>query len=64
MKPRVTLRKALEDPELLGSALAGATWHAWRALVAGSHGEVSAHPSLGAKWDCEQGTQIDGRART
>jgi hypothetical protein len=27
MTPRVTLRKALEDPELLGSALAGPTWH-------------------------------------
>ena len=33
MKPRVTLRKALEDPELLGSALAGPTWHAWRSLL-------------------------------
>ena len=32
MKPRVTLRKVLEDPELLGSALAGPTWHAWRSL--------------------------------
>jgi acetyl-CoA C-acetyltransferase len=30
MKPRVTLRQAIEDLELLGSALAGPTWHAWR----------------------------------
>ena len=39
MKPRVTLRKALEDPELLGSALAGPTWHAWRSLLLAAMGE-------------------------
>ena len=39
MKPRVTLRKALEDPELLGSALAGPTWHAWRSLLIAAMGE-------------------------
>ena len=39
MKPRVTLRKALEDPELLGLALAGSTWHAWRSLLIAAMGE-------------------------
>ena len=39
MTPKVTLRKALEDPELLGSALAGPTWHAWRALLLAAMGE-------------------------
>ena len=36
MKPRVTLRKALEDPELLGSALAEPAWHACRSHLRGS----------------------------
>ena len=39
MNPRVTLRQALEDPELLGSALAGPTWHAWRSLLIAAMGE-------------------------
>ena len=47
MKPRVTLRKALEDPELLGSALAGPTWHAWRALLVAAMGEALTPDELG-----------------
>jgi len=39
MNPRVTLRRALEDPELLGTALAGSTWHAWRAMLLAAMGE-------------------------
>ena len=39
MTPKVTLRKALEDPDLLGSALAGPTWHAWRSLLLAAMGE-------------------------
>ena len=39
MTPKVTLRKAVEDPELLGSALAGPTWHAWRSLLIAAMGE-------------------------
>jgi hypothetical protein len=39
MTPRVTLRQALEDPALLGSALAGSTWHAWRSLSLAAMGE-------------------------
>ena len=39
MTPKVSLRKALEDPDLLGSALAGPTWHAWRSLLLAAMGE-------------------------
>ena len=39
MTPRVTLRRALEDPELLGTALAGPSWHAWRSLLLAAMGE-------------------------
>jgi hypothetical protein len=30
MNQRVTLRKVLEDPALLGEVLGGDTWHTWR----------------------------------
>ena len=40
MTPKVSLRKALEDPELLGSALAGPTWHAWRSLLIAALGDL------------------------
>jgi hypothetical protein len=47
MTPKVTLRKALEDPELLGSALAGPTWHAWRSLLLAGMGEpLNSGPSI------------------
>ena len=39
MKPRVTLRRALEDKELLGSCLGGESWHAWRSLLLAANGE-------------------------
>ena len=39
MTPKVSLRQALEDPDLLGSALAGPTWHAWRSLLLAAMGE-------------------------
>ena len=39
MTPKVSLRKALEDPDLLGSALAGPTWHAWRVILLAAMGE-------------------------
>ena len=37
MIPRITLRKALEDPQPLGGSLGGESWQAWRALLIG-HG--------------------------
>ena len=39
MTPRVTLRKALEDPGLLGSVLDGPSWHTWRSLLIAAMGE-------------------------
>jgi hypothetical protein len=56
MKPRVTLRKALEDPELLGSALAGPSWHAWRSLLLATMGEPLTPDEL------ETFTRFTGRA--
>jgi hypothetical protein len=39
MKAKVSLRRALEDPELLGSVLAGPSWKAWRSLLIAANGE-------------------------
>ena len=39
VKPQISLRAALEDPELLGTALQGHSWHAWRALLLAAVGE-------------------------
>jgi hypothetical protein len=35
----VTFRRALEDPEMLGAAIAGPSSHAWRALLVAAIGE-------------------------
>jgi hypothetical protein len=37
---RVSLRTALEDPQLLGRAIPGDSWKAWRALLLASRGEA------------------------
>ena len=39
MKPSISLRQALTDPALLGNALAGDSWAAWRALLIAAMGE-------------------------
>lgn len=39
MTPRVTMRKALADPALLGSVLKGDSWYGWRVLLIASAGE-------------------------
>ncbi|MEO5772565.1 MAG: hypothetical protein ABIQ32_00420 [Sphingomicrobium sp.] len=39
MTPRVPLRQALSDPALLGRALGGDTWAAWRAILIAAMGE-------------------------
>jgi hypothetical protein len=38
-RPLVSMRQALEDPDLLGGALPGLTWRAWRILLIASRGE-------------------------
>jgi hypothetical protein len=40
MKSTVTIRKALSDPKLLGSVLAGKSWRAWRVLMIAAMGEA------------------------
>jgi hypothetical protein len=37
--PRIRLRKALSDPQLLGGAVKGESWQAWRALLVAAMGE-------------------------
>src|SRR5262245_37292415 len=39
MTPSITLRQALADPQLLGGALAGPSWRAWRTLLIAAMGE-------------------------
>ena len=39
MTPRVTMRRAVSDPALLGTALGGATWAAWRSIMIAAMGE-------------------------
>jgi hypothetical protein len=40
MRPTTALRKALDDPQLLGNTLAGSSWQAWRTLLIACMGEV------------------------
>ncbi|MGE3991152.1 hypothetical protein [Pseudorhodoplanes sp.] len=44
MKPLVTIRKALDDPALLGGILPGDTWRAWRVLLTATMGEKLTTP--------------------
>jgi hypothetical protein len=37
--PKTTLRIALENPQLLGGAIPGDTWHGWRSLLLAAMGE-------------------------
>src|SRR5262249_43696735 len=39
MKPRILLRRALSDPNLLGNALSGDSWLPWRTLLIAAMGE-------------------------
>ena len=39
MKPRIALRKAFADPNLLGNVLHGSTWRPWRILLIAAMGE-------------------------
>ena len=39
MTPRFTMRQALDDPQLLGGVLAGASWQTWRAMLIAAMGE-------------------------
>ena len=39
MIPRVALREALSDPNLLGTAIAGDSWRSWRILLIAAMGD-------------------------
>ena len=39
MKPRISLRRSLQDPNLLGTAIAGDSWRSWRTLLIAAMGE-------------------------
>ena len=39
MIPRVPLREALSDPNLLGTAIGGDSWGSWRTLLIAAMGE-------------------------
>ncbi len=39
MRPKVSMRRALDDPQLLGNAIPGASWLPWRVLLIASMGE-------------------------
>jgi hypothetical protein len=39
MTPKISIRKALQDPELLGSSMSGPSWSAWRTLLFAAMGE-------------------------
>ena len=39
MRPRVSIRKSLQDPSLLGGALPGESWRPWRTLLIAANGE-------------------------
>ena len=39
MKPRISLRQSLQDPNLLGGALSGDSWRPWRTLLIAAMGE-------------------------
>ena len=41
MIPRVALREALSDPNLLGTAIAGDSWRSWRTLLIAAMGEAA-----------------------
>ena len=57
MIPRVALREALSDPNLLGTAIAGDSWASWRTLLIAAMGE-----ELGED-EREIFTKLTGRAR-
>jgi len=57
MKPKISMRRALSDPKLLGHVLQGASWFGWRVLLNAAAGEKLADKER-AKFK-----QLTGRAR-
>jgi hypothetical protein len=40
LAPKITMRRALSDPALLGNVLAGESWRAWRIMLIAMMGEA------------------------
>ena len=57
MKPRISLRQSLQDPNLLGTAIAGDSWRSWRTLLIAAMGEELTEDER------EIFTQLTGRER-
>jgi hypothetical protein len=57
MKPLISMRRALEDPDIMGRAFAGDSWLAWRALAIASNGEELSRRERAAF------TELTGRPR-
>ena len=57
MIPRVALREALSDPNLLGAGIAGDSWRSWRVLLIAAMGEELTEDER------EIFTQLTGRER-
>ncbi|QOF71427.1 hypothetical protein IG197_27395 [Aminobacter sp. SR38] len=61
---RTTIREALNDPKLLGNALPGYSWRAWRILLIAAMGEALSDEERAiftafTGRDCEPGAQVD-----
>lgn len=46
MRQKVTIRRALEDPSLLGAVLSGDSWRNWRIIMIAANGEELAADEL------------------
>ena len=57
MKPLITLRRALDDPALLGGVLTGPTWDTWKVILLASMGEQLTEAEL------KLFTEVTGRER-
>ena len=57
MKIRTSMREALNDPNLLGKALPGPSWHTWRTLLLATMGEPLSDAEL------ETFSSVTGRAQ-
>jgi hypothetical protein len=56
LKPTISIRKALNDPNLLGSVLGGTSWASWRTILIAAMGEGLTHEER------QRFKQLTGRA--
>ncbi len=57
MRPKISMREALADPDLFGPILAGASWYGWRVLLIAAAGEELTDDERG------EFRRLTGRAR-